>query len=77
MWHGYPDAAFWMLFALKVAFPTMGEDGGVSDTINVSALLPAVPANAEEAVAATLLSAVLQKKVVSARVTTFQCFWRV
>ena len=45
-WHGYPDelrgSFLEVLFALEVAFPGMGEDGGVSDTIIVPALLQAV-----------------------------------
>ena len=57
-WHGFPDelrgSFLQVLFALEVAFPGMAEDGGVSDTIIVPALLPAVPSNAEEAVAAML-----------------------
>jgi len=57
-WHGYPDelrgSFLEVLFALEVAFPGMAEDGGVSDTIIVPALLPPVPSNADEAVASML-----------------------
>mgnify|MGYP000114649773 CR=1 FL=1 len=59
-WHGYPDTLrgsfLEVLFALEVAFPGMGEDGGVSDTIIVPALLPAVPSNTDEVVTAMLSS---------------------
>jgi len=69
-WHGYPDelrgSFLEVLFALEVAFPGMREDGGVSDTIIVPALLPAVPSNAEEAVAAMLSSRRSSVKQVSA-----------
>mgnify|MGYP000138235141 CR=1 FL=1 len=71
-WHGYPDelrgSFLEVLFALEVAFPGMGEDGGVSDTIIVPALLPAVPSNVEESVAAMLSSRSTSVKKVCARV---------
>jgi len=67
-WHGYPDelrgSFLEVLFALEVAFPGMGEDGGVSDTIIVPALLPSVPSNVEETVAAMLSSRKIMKKQV-------------
>ena len=57
-WHGYPDelrgSFLEVLFALEVAFPGMADDGGMSATIIVPALLPSVPSNADEAVAAML-----------------------
>ena len=57
-WHGYPDTLrgsfLEVLFALEVAFPGMADDGGMSATIIVPALLPSVPSNADEAVAAML-----------------------
>ena len=66
-WHGYPDelrgSFLEVLFALEVAFPRRAEDGGVSDAIIVPALLPHVPSNADEAVAAMLSTRPPSKQV--------------
>jgi len=55
-WHRYPDelrdSVLELLFALEMAFPGMAADGGVSDIITIPALLPDVPSNAKEMVAA-------------------------
>jgi len=70
-WHGYPDelrgSFLEVLFALEVAFPGISEDG-VSDSITVPALLPVVPSNTDEVVAAMLSARKISAAKVGVRV---------